>query len=207
MLACLLACLLINCLSSVIFCQYPLYSVLTVSRKPFYRSPIAHLWRWHRRNPKPPLIYRNTKYLYFYPKCYSLNNLSNYLLLVILLTSSYIIPLRNVYIYILFTQLKRSQKQNILHSSRARTPQQHKRPCLSCRGVPSIFESALPYIDPSFFSTTITVFISIFISSPIFQFSIYSLSSLTTSSKSVISLRPLTCHMPVMPGLIASLAL
>lgn len=31
----------------------------------------------------------------------------------------------------------------------------------------------------------------------------YSLSSRTTSSKSVISLRPLTCHMPVMPGLIA----
>ena len=37
--------------------------------------------------------------------------------------------------------------------------------------------------------------------------SIYSLSSLTTSSKSVISLRPLTCHIPVIPGLIASLAL
>lgn len=65
----------------------------------------------------------------------------------------------------------------------------------------------LHHIDPSLRSTTSTVFISIFISSPIFQFSIYSLSSLTTSSKSVISLRPLTCHMPVMPGLIASLAL
>ena len=65
----------------------------------------------------------------------------------------------------------------------------------------------LHHIDPSLRSTTSTVFISIFISSPIFQFSIYSLSSLTTSSKSVISLRPLTCHMPVMPGLIASRAL
>lgn len=39
------------------------------------------------------------------------------------------------------------------------------------------------------------------------QFSIYSLSNLTTSSKSVISLLPLTCHIPVIPGLIASLAL
>ena len=47
----------------------------------------------------------------------------------------------------------------------------------------------------------------ILISNPISQFSIYSLSSLTTSSKSVISLLPLTCHIPVIPGLIASLAL
>ena len=63
------------------------------------------------------------------------------------------------------------------------------------------------HIDPSFFATTITVFKRILISNPISQFSIYSLSSLTTSSKSVISLRPLTCHIPVIPGLIASLAL
>ena len=34
-----------------------------------------------------------------------------------------------------------------------------------------------------------------------------SVSSLTTSSKSVISLRPLTCHIPVIPGLIAIRAL
>lgn len=32
-------------------------------------------------------------------------------------------------------------------------------------------------------------------------------SSRTTSSKSVISLRPLTCHIPVIPGLMAILAL
>ena len=32
------------------------------------------------------------------------------------------------------------------------------------------------------------------------QFSMYSRSSLTTSSKSTTSLRPLTCHRPVMPG-------
>ena len=62
------------------------------------------------------------------------------------------------------------------------------------------------YIEPSFFRTTIIVLKNIFISSPIFQFVIYSLSRRTTSSKSVISLRPLTCHMPVIPGLIASLA-
>lgn len=36
---------------------------------------------------------------------------------------------------------------------------------------------------------------------------IYSVSSLTTSSKSVMSLRPLTCHIPVIPGLIAIRAL
>ena len=35
---------------------------------------------------------------------------------------------------------------------------------------------------------------------------IYSLSSSTTSSKSVISLLPLTCHIPVIPGFIASRA-
>lgn len=35
----------------------------------------------------------------------------------------------------------------------------------------------------------------------------YSVSSRTTSSKSVISLRPLTCHIPVIPGLMAILAL
>ena len=34
----------------------------------------------------------------------------------------------------------------------------------------------------------------------------YSLSRRTTSSKSVMSLRPLTCHIPVIPGLIANLA-
>ena len=47
----------------------------------------------------------------------------------------------------------------------------------------------------------------IFISSPIFHWEIYSVSSRTISSKSVISLRPLTCHIPVMPGLMAILAL
>lgn len=52
-----------------------------------------------------------------------------------------------------------------------------------------------------------SLFKSILISNPISQFSIYSLSNLTTSSKSVISLLPLTCHIPVIPGLIASLAL
>ena len=61
-------------------------------------------------------------------------------------------------------------------------------------------------LEPSFLNTTNTVLNRIFISIPIFQFSIYSLSSLTTSSKSVISLRPLTCHIPVIPGLIANLA-
>ena len=62
------------------------------------------------------------------------------------------------------------------------------------------------HTDPSFLSTTNTVLNSILMSSPMFQFSMYSLSSLTTSSKSVMSLRPLTCHMPVMPGLMASRA-
>ena len=40
----------------------------------------------------------------------------------------------------------------------------------------------------------------ILISSPRLQLSIYCTSSFTTSSKSVISFRPLTCHNPVMPG-------
>ena len=63
------------------------------------------------------------------------------------------------------------------------------------------------YTDPSLFSTVITVLNRIFISSPKVQLLIYSVSSLTTSSKSVISLLPLTCHIPVIPGLMAILAL
>ena len=55
--------------------------------------------------------------------------------------------------------------------------------------------------------TTVTVLNRILISSPIDHCSMYLVSSSTTSSKSVISLRPLTCHIPVSPGLIASLAL
>ena len=47
---------------------------------------------------------------------------------------------------------------------------------------------------------------SILRSSPTLQLVIYSVSSLTTSSKSVILLLPLTCHKPVIPGFIAILA-
>lgn len=43
----------------------------------------------------------------------------------------------------------------------------------------------------------------IFLSSPIVHSLMYCLSSFTTSSKSVILLRPLTCHIPVSPGLVA----
>lgn len=61
------------------------------------------------------------------------------------------------------------------------------------------------YFDPTFPSTTATVLNKILISSPGLHFLIYSVSSLTTSSKSVILLLPLTCHIPVSPGLNASL--
>ena len=61
------------------------------------------------------------------------------------------------------------------------------------------------YFDPTFPSTTATVLNRILISNPGFHFLIYSVSSLTTSSKSVILLLPLTCHIPVSPGLNASL--
>ena len=40
-------------------------------------------------------------------------------------------------------------------------------------------------------------------SSPIVHSLMYCLSSFTTSSKSVMLLRPLTCHIPVSPGLVA----
>ena len=60
---------------------------------------------------------------------------------------------------------------------------------------------------PSLLITANTVLKSIFISNPIFHSEIYSVSSLTISSKSVISLLPLTCHIPVIPGLMAILAL
>lgn len=61
------------------------------------------------------------------------------------------------------------------------------------------------HLDPLPLSTTPTVLNKILISIPIFQFLTYSISSFTTSSKSVISLLPLTCHIPVSPGFTASL--
>lgn len=59
------------------------------------------------------------------------------------------------------------------------------------------------YIAPFPVSVIMTVLKRIFQSRAILQFVIYSVSSRTISSKSVISLRPLTCHIPVIPGLIA----
>ena len=59
------------------------------------------------------------------------------------------------------------------------------------------------YTDPFLAITTKKVFSIIFISSPKLQFIMYSLSSFTISSKSVISLRPLICHIPVSPGFVA----
>ena len=61
------------------------------------------------------------------------------------------------------------------------------------------------HLDPLPLSTTPTVLNRILISIPTFQFLTYSISSFTTSSKSVISLLPLTCHIPVSPGFTASL--
>ena len=58
------------------------------------------------------------------------------------------------------------------------------------------------YRAPFFIITTHTVISRIRISEARLQLSIYSRSSFRTSRKSVISLRPLTCHRPVRPGLI-----
>lgn len=58
------------------------------------------------------------------------------------------------------------------------------------------------YLAPSLCNTARIVFSKILTSNPKLHSSIYCLSSATTCSKSVISLRPLTCHMPVSPGLI-----
>ena len=54
---------------------------------------------------------------------------------------------------------------------------------------------------PVCLSTTETVLSRIWKSSSMLQVSIYSRSSFTTSSKSVMSLLPLICHSPVIPGL------
>ena len=54
--------------------------------------------------------------------------------------------------------------------------------------------SPFSYLAPSCFKTTKTVFIKIRISSHKLQSAIYFVSNLTISSKSVISLRPLTCQ-------------
>lgn len=70
------------------------------------------------------------------------------------------------------------------------------------------FFRLLTYLAPlSLLNTTCIVLNNIFISRFKLQFSMYSTSMLTTSSKSVISLRPLTCHTPVSPGVIPSLFL
>ena len=58
-----------------------------------------------------------------------------------------------------------------------------------------------------FLSTAFTVFIRICISSARLQFVIYSVSNYSISSKFVILLLPLTCHIPVIPGFVAKRAL
>lgn len=63
------------------------------------------------------------------------------------------------------------------------------------------------YFDPLPLSTTPTVFVSILRSIPIFQVFTYCISIFTTSSKSVTSLLPLICQIPVSPGFTASLPL
>ena len=68
-------------------------------------------------------------------------------------------------------------------------------------------ETPLFYIAPLPLKTTHMVFRMILKSLPMVHFVIYSRSSLTTSSKSVISDLPLTCQRPVIPGLIVSRAL
>ena len=57
------------------------------------------------------------------------------------------------------------------------------------------------HIAPDLVNKTPTVLTRMRRSSQILQCSIYSVSNFTTSSKSVILLLPLTCHMPVIPGL------
>lgn len=54
-----------------------------------------------------------------------------------------------------------------------------------------------------FISALAIVLYRILMSSPIVHSLMYCLSSFTTSSKSVMLLRPLTCHIPVSPGLVA----
>lgn len=61
-------------------------------------------------------------------------------------------------------------------------------------------------LNSSCFKTDKTVLKRIFKSSPMLHSAMYLVSNFTTSSKSVISLRPLICHNPVIPGLIANLA-
>lgn len=63
------------------------------------------------------------------------------------------------------------------------------------------------YCDPFPVNITPTVLNKILMSSPIFHSAMYFVSSATTSSKSVMLLLPLICHIPVSPGLIAILLL
>lgn len=59
------------------------------------------------------------------------------------------------------------------------------------------------YTAPSLFNIINTVLQIILISIQILHSLMYWRSNLTTSSKSVMLLRPLTCHRPVIPGFIA----
>lgn len=79
-------------------------------------------------------------------------------------------------------------------------------PLYGIRQIIVIIWTSRYHFDPRPPRTTNTVLIRIFTSIPRFQFFMYFISSFTTSSKSVISLLPLTCHMPVSPGFTASLA-
>lgn len=71
----------------------------------------------------------------------------------------------------------------------------------------SFILKSIHYFDPLPLSTTPTVFVSILKSIPIFQVFTYCISISTTSSKSVTSLLPLICQIPVSPGFTASLPL
>ena len=77
---------------------------------------------------------------------------------------------------------------------------------ISTRPVCTCISYHMFYIAPLCLNTTPRVLTRIFASNLKLQLVMYSVSNFTTSLKSVISLRPLTCHIPVNPGLHESLA-
>lgn len=160
---------------------------------PFQLTKIAPMLNTHiaQRTIIPNVKYALETYFLHFISLPSLSRFSANLFL-----NPWPIPISKYVIHLLFTD-------SISLLSRHLSAPQSYFPCFLLHKT-SVESS---YTDPSLFRTVITVLNKIFISNPKFQLLIYSVSSRTTSSKSVISLRPLTCHIPVIPGLMAILAL
>ena len=128
-------------------------------------------------------------------------NAARYLIFSILLIPSYLYTLNSKSVLCLTSALPSALFQQ--------QPYDNGSALLERLEIPSMctpYSTDISHTAPFFPNTAYTVLSRIFISSHRLHSRIYLVSRFTISSKSVMLLLPLTCHMPVMPGLIASLA-